>query len=143
MKKNRFNFMIFCLTAFIILSLSSCVTKHKYTYSGESDKFIAELEVNETIKNRKTSIGNEIKRVFRVTYKGETSELKNYSYLTISYKSNASGIEETFDLEKQLFSKTFKYQIMCEGGAVENESDTIYAIVKLDEDVIEIPMKIK
>lgn len=142
MKRYRYRYIFLCLLVFTFF-LCACGEKHTYIFTGESDKFIAELTVKATIKDSNKAEDNETKTIFKVTYKGNINELNNYNYLTISYKSNASGIDETFDLKNESFSKTFSRQIGGKGVAVENKDDTINAIIKLDDEIIEISMKSK
>jgi hypothetical protein len=105
---------------------------YTYTYTGESERWNAELKVNQTPKFTKTDSGGfnvatEAKEELVITYKGELTDLSSVKHLEISYECNNESYKSVlvYNVGENFSSKTFTLNSIIRNGAIYNGDEKI------------------
>jgi len=102
------------------------VIKHNYLFQGESEHWLAEYKIDAqdifTNTEDKTEHESLYKKLFKITYKGELSELHSMNSLTYSIEGTGKRASElTFDKPPQ--TKTFIDSFGGNGSAFERSKE--------------------
>ncbi len=107
---------------------------YTYTYTGEKERWNAELKVIETPKFTKTKSGMnveiEAKKVLVITYKGELTDLSSLNHIEIAYRCNNENYNSVSYIGGNISSMTFTLYSVVTDGTLYDEDDIITVIIE-------------
>ncbi|MDF2556980.1 MAG: hypothetical protein K0R71_808 [Bacillales bacterium] len=135
--KKFFTFLT--ITIIVILTFWNAkkdTTIINQVYSGKNENWTAQFEVTgtETFKDKDGTLSyeNDIKKVLKVNYKGDLSQLNSSRHIDISYKSSAGGGSNSGDIDGRLTSTSFTLKSSGQNCAFENKDEIIEVSINLD-----------
>ncbi len=143
--------MILILISLTLLIFSACtnkeVIKHDYTYTGESENWVAEYKVDGkgifTEKDGRTEYECNEETRLTVTYKKDIEDLSTLKCMKISYESSAGSGSLTQNPADgdPVSKKTFTLSGGGSGTAIENKDETIKVTIDLDGNIETLELK--
>ncbi|MFC5590773.1 hypothetical protein ACFPRA_17880 [Sporosarcina soli] len=130
------------LTALLtVLFLTACsnqeVSDYDYSFTGESEHWVAEYFVQGTEKwgkkNNSVTYSNESSYIFTVKYKGTLEELTPVKTLEFAYETIMSSGSKSMEFDEPLTEVVFTTSGSSKGGAKVGEDEVIQVHVKWDD----------